>query len=120
MFRRTLIALFLSLVLVAVGYVNAGRELTQSVILSLGLISTVIIIQDYVIGLYLMVLGEENDNKDKLIPILISFVLLLVSLPFFAVIWGVRQQELLEIWSSFQSGFELGTIKLSPGLILGS
>ena len=117
--RFLLIALILAPVLVAVGYVNAGRELTQSVILSLGLISTVIIIQDYVIGLYLMVLGEESDNKDKLIPILISFVLLLVSLPFFAVIWGVRQQELLEIWSSFQSGFELGTIKLSPGLILG-
>ena len=98
---------------------NAGRELTQSVILSLGLISTVIIIQDYVIGLYLVVLGEEDDSKDKLIPILLSFVLLLISLPFFAVIWGVRQQELLEIWSNFQSGFELGTIKLSPGLILG-
>ena len=117
--RFLLVSLFLAPVLVAVGYVNAGRELTQSVILSLGLISTVIIIQDYVIGLYLVVLGEEDDSKDKLIPILLSFVLLLISLPFFAVIWGVRQQELLEIWSNFQSGFELGTIKLSPGLILG-
>ena len=66
-----------------------------------------------------MVLGEEENNRDQLIPILLSFVLLLVSLPFFAVIWGVRQQELLEIWSNFQSGFELGAIKLSPGLILG-
>ncbi|NCX87387.1 MAG: DUF3772 domain-containing protein, partial [Rhodobacteraceae bacterium] len=117
--RFLLVALFLAPILVAVGYVNAGRELTQSVILSLGLISTVIIIQDYVIGLYLVVLGEEDDSNDKLIPILLSFVLLLISLPFFAVIWGVRQQELLEIWSNFQSGFELGTIKLSPGLILG-
>jgi len=117
--RFLLFALILAPVLVAVGYINAGRELIQSAILSLGLISTVIIIQDYVIHLYLMVLGEEEDNNDKLIPILISFVLLLASLPFFAVIWGVRQQELLEIWANFQSGFELGTIKLSPGLILG-
>ena len=100
------------------GYVNAGLELTKSTILSLGLLLTVIIIQDYVVDLYLIVLGEEEDNRDQLIPILLSFVLLLISLPFFAVIWGVRQQELLEIWSNFQSGFELGTIRLSPGLIL--
>ena len=117
--RLLLVSLFLAPVLVSVGYVNAGHELTKSVILSLGLIITVIIIQDYVVDLYLMVLGEDEDNRDQLVPILLSFVLLLVSLPFFAVIWGVRQQELLEIWSNFQSGFELGTIKLSPGLILG-
>ena len=118
-YRLLLLSLFLAPILVAVGYVNAGQELTKSVILSLGLVITVIIIQDYVVDFYLMVLGEEEDNRDQLIPILLSFVLLLVSLPFFAVIWGVRQQELLEIWSNFQSGFELGTIKLSPGLILG-
>ena len=117
--RLLLVSLFLAPVLVSVGYVNAGQELTKSVILSLGLILTVIIIQDYVVDFYLMVLGEDDDNRDQLVPILLSFVLLLVSLPFFAVIWGVRQQELLEIWSNFQSGFELGTIKLSPGLILG-
>ena len=118
-YRLLLISIFLAPILVSVGYVNAGQELTKSIILSLGLFLTVIIIQDYVIDLYLMVLGEEKDNRDQLIPILLSFVLLLISLPFFAVIWGVRQQELFEIWSNFQSGFELGTIKLSPGLILG-
>ena len=118
-YRFLLLSLFLAPILVSVGYVNAGQELSKSVILSLGLVITVIIIQDYVVDFYLMVLGEEEDNRDQLIPILLSFVLLLVSLPFFAVIWGVRQQELLEIWSNFQSGFELGTIKLSPGLILG-
>ena len=118
-YRILFVSLFLAPVLVSVGYVNAGQELTKSVILSLGLVMTVIIIQDYVVDFYLMVLGEEEDNRDQLIPILLSFVLLLVSLPFFAVIWGVRQQELVEIWSNFQSGFELGTIRLSPGLILG-
>ena len=118
-YRFLLVSLFVAPLLVSIGYVNAGQELTKSVILSMGLVITVIIIQDYVVDFYLMVLGEEEDNRDQLIPILLSFVLLLVSLPFFAVIWGVRQQELLEIWSNFQSGFELGTIKLSPGLILG-
>ena len=118
-YRLLLISIFLAPILVSVGYVYAGQELTKSIILSLGLLLTVIIIQDYVIDLYLMVLGEEKDNRDQLVPILLSFVLLLISLPFFAVIWGVRQQELFEIWSNFQSGFELGTIKLSPGLILG-
>ena len=118
-YRLLFISIFLAPILVAVGYVNAGQELTKSIILSLGLLVTVIIVQDYVIDLYLMVLGEEKDHRDQLVPILLSFVLLLISLPFFAVIWGVRQQELFEIWSNFQSGFEFGTIKLSPGLILG-
>ena len=117
-YRLLLTSLILAPILVSAGYVNAGLELTKSTILSLGLLLTVIIIQDYVVDLYLIVLGEEEDNRDQLIPILLSFVLLLISLPFFAVIWGVRQQELLEIWSNFQSGFELGTIRLSPGLIL--
>jgi small-conductance mechanosensitive channel len=117
-YRLLLTSLILAPILVSAGYVNAGLELTKSTILSLGLLLTVIIIQDYVVDLYLIVLGEEEGNRDQLIPILLSFVLLLISLPFFAVIWGVRQQELLEIWSNFQSGFELGTIRLSPGLIL--
>ena len=117
-YRLLLTSLILGPILVSAGYVNAGLELTKSTILSLGLLLTVIIIQDYVVDLYLIVLDEEEDNRDQLIPILLSFVLLLISLPFFAVIWGVRQQELLEIWSNFQSGFELGTIRLSPGLIL--
>ena len=117
-YRLLLTSLILAPILVSAGYVNAGLELTKSTILSLGLLLTVIIIQDYVVDLYLIILGEEEDNRDQLIPILLSFVLLLISLPFFAVIWGVRQQELLEIWSNFQSGFELGTIRLSPGLIL--
>ena len=117
-YRLLLTSLILAPILVSAGYVNAGLELTKSTILSLGLLLTVIIIQDYVVDLYLIVLGEEEDNRDQLIPILLSFVLLLISLPFFAVIWGVRQQELLEIWSNFQSGFDLGTIRLSPGLIL--
>ena len=114
-----LVSLFLAPLLVSVGYVNAGQELTKSIILTLGLLIVVIIVQNYVIDFYLMVLGQEEENRDHLVPILLSFVLLLGSLPFFAVIWGVRQQELFEIWSNFQSGFELGTIKLSPGLILG-
>ena len=114
-----LVSLFLAPLLVSVGYVNAGQELTKSIILTLGLLLIVIIVQNYVIDFYLMVLGQEEENRDHLVPILLSFVLLLGSLPFFAVIWGVRQQELFEIWSNFQSGFELGTIKLSPGLILG-
>ena len=114
-----LVSLFLAPLLVSVGYVNAGQELTKSIILTLGLLLVVIIVQNYVIDFYLMVLGQEEENRDHLVPILLSFVLLLGSLPFFAVIWGVRQQELFEIWSNFQSGFELGTIKLSPGLILG-
>ena len=114
-----LVSLFLAPLLVSVGYVNAGQELTKSIILTLGLLLVVIIVQNYVIDFYIMVLGQEEENRDHLVPILLSFVLLLGSLPFFAVIWGVRQQELFEIWSNFQSGFELGTIKLSPGLILG-
>ena len=47
--RFLILSLFLAPILVAVGYVNAGQELTRSVILSLGLIITVIIIQDYVV-----------------------------------------------------------------------
>jgi small-conductance mechanosensitive channel len=117
-YRFLLISLILAPILVSVGYVNAGQELIKSIILSLGLLLTVIVIQDYVVDLYLILLGEEENNRDQLIPILLSFVLLLISLPFFAVIWGVRQQELLEIWSNFQGGFDLGTIRLSPGLIL--
>ena len=47
-----------------------------------------------------MVLGEEEDNRSTYSNSVVFF-LLLVSLHF-AVIWGVRQQELLEIWSNFQ------------------
>jgi len=41
-----------------------------------------------------------------------------VSLPIFALIWGVRTSELTELCATFKSCVTLGEVQLSPGVVL--
>ena len=57
--------------------------------------------------------GTE-PSEDALLPILIGFFLILLALPVFALIWGARSVDLIEIWNAFQKGVPIGDARLSP------
>lgn len=98
----------------ALGYVTGANAILWATVLTLGLVGLLIVLQDFIADLYGMAVGGDGSARESLVPGLIGFVLVLVSLPLFALIWGARDNDLSEAWSKVQSGVSLGGVSLSP------
>ncbi|MBT0956622.1 mechanosensitive ion channel family protein [Alphaproteobacteria bacterium KMM 3653] len=98
----------------AIGYSRAAELFTISPALSLGLFAFVSIIQRLISQIYALIFGRREDGDDGLIPVLISFGILLLSLPVLALIWQARVSDLTEMWSKFLTGFQMGDTQVSP------
>ena len=105
-------------VITAVGYVQAAQALLYPSIVSLGLITLLVFLTQLVDDLYDVLTGRDQDDPDALVPALIGFGIVLVSLPVFALIWGVRVTELLELWQILREGFRIGETRISPTNVL--
>ncbi|WP_299147778.1 DUF3772 domain-containing protein [uncultured Tateyamaria sp.] len=101
-------------ILAAFGYGTAAQFLTFPTILTLALIGTVALLQGVVRDVYAAVRPGEGA-RDSLIPTLASFVLVLVSLPLLALIWGARVTDLTEVWTRVRGGLTIGDMTISPG-----
>lgn len=99
----------------AIGYGFAGENLMSASLLTLGLMAVVFLVQRITRDLLERPL-EDEDNRGlyALLPVLVSFVLFALSAPLFALIWGARVDDLLEIWARFREGFAIGETRLSP------
>ncbi len=102
-------------VIAAFGYTAAGIALLIPSILSVALIAVLFLLQRIVHDL---TRTPENEDDFRgiyaLIPVFVSFVLYLLSLPVFALIWGARVDDLTELWARFREGFALGDTRISP------
>lgn len=105
-------------VFAAVGYVQAAEAVLFPAIVSLWIVAVLIFVSQLVSDTYDMVTARKPDDPDALIPALISFALVLFSLPVFALIWGVRPTELMELWQVLREGFRIGETRISPTNIL--
>ena len=99
----------------AIGYGAAGRGIMVPTLYSLGVVGVVLVLQRLVHDLS----RDEDDNGTKtgvfaLLPVVVSLVLYLISLPIFALIWGARVDDLLEVWTKFREGFAVGESRISP------
>jgi len=102
----------------AVGYVQAAQALLYPSIVSLGLMTGLVFLIQLVDDLYDVVTARAPDDPDALVPALIGFGVVLLSLPVFAIIWGVRPTQLLEVWQVLREGFRLGETRISPTNLL--
>ncbi|MCZ4266617.1 mechanosensitive ion channel family protein [Rhodobacteraceae bacterium R_SAG6] len=105
-------------VLGALGYINAAIAIVYPVILTLALVTTLMILQRFLSDIYGWVTRNSQGAEDSLFAVMTGFVLALVSLPFFALIWGARTSDLTELWSRFLEGFDIGDTKISPTIFL--
>jgi potassium-dependent mechanosensitive channel len=101
-------------VLAAVGYMTAAEAVLTPAVLSLGLVGLLIVLQRLLAEIYAVLMGGDPAQREALVPVLAGFLLVLVSLPAFALIWGVREAELLEMWERFREGITLGDARISP------
>ncbi len=103
----------------AIGYVQAAQALLFPTIISLGLIVVLLFLMQLDDDIYCIVTRNEAEEAESaLIPSLINFGLVILSLPIFALIWGVRPTELLEFWQMLREGFRIGETRISPTNIL--
>ena len=101
-------------VLAAFGYGAAGRALLIPSILTITLIGVILLLQRIVHELSRSADENPQQGAAALFPVLISFILYLISLPVFALIWGARVADLQEVWARFREGFTLGDTQISP------
>lgn len=103
----------------AAGYVTGANALIWSTIMTLALVGLLLVLQDFIGDLYAMAKGgDQKDARNALMPVLIGFALVLLSMPLFALIWGARISDLAEGWTRAQQGFSFGGVTLSPFAIL--
>lgn len=112
--RAVMLVAFAGPVLGAIGYFQAAVFFTLPAIHSLALLGLVVALQRFVYDAYALLMGAQDGVQDALMPVLIGFVLFLVSIPVLALIWGVRVADLTELWTRFTEGFQLGDTRLSP------
>ncbi len=99
----------------ALGYVTAANAFLWSTVLTLALMGFLLVLQELIVDLYgLAVGGNDGSAREALTPVLIGFALIVLSLPFFALIWGARGSDLAEAWARTQEGFSFAGIHLSP------
>lgn len=96
------------------GYVAAASALVFPAIQTLALVALVVLMQRIAVEVYAVLIRDEKGAQEALIPVLLGFVLVLLSLPVLALVWGARVADITELWNRFQEGFQLGEARVSP------
>ena len=110
---------FLSPALAAAGYINAAEALIYPSILTLALIATLLVLQRFLVDVYGFLSKQSREAaSDSLVAVLLGFLLVLLSAPLFALIWGARQADLLELLNKLRNGFQVGDVSISPTAFL--
>ena len=127
MFRKRMVSLtgtavvavaLASPLLAVIGYVTAANALIWPLVNSLALAGLIILLQRFLTDIYLIITKTGEDGREALIPVLTGFLLVIASLPLFALIWGARTADLSEAWTRFQVGINLGEARISPMAIV--
>lgn len=96
------------------GYDAAAQAIIFPAILTLGLFGVVVYLQALSNRVYDLTYASDGSRSKALVPVVTGSVLLLVSIPLIALIWGARPEDLWNYWSRFTEGFQFGDIRISP------
>lgn len=107
----------LSPILAALGYGIAARMLIYPAISTLALFATISLLQNVLRDIYAAFKPGEGA-RDSLVPTLLGFLVVLLSLPVLALIWGARVTDLTEAYTVLSSGLTIGDTTISPGSFL--
>ncbi len=98
----------------AIGYNNLGNAILYPFIMSLAVLGVVLTLNRFFADIYVWLSGQGEEARDALIPVLVGFVLFALAAPVLALVWGVRPEQLAELWARFLAGFQIGEARISP------
>ncbi|MFU1479444.1 DUF3772 domain-containing protein [Roseovarius sp. C7] len=116
--RVLMILAVVSPVLAAVGYFKAAAAIMLPSLLSLMVLGGLLVVQRIIGELYMLATRHRDGNSDELLPVLLGFLMVLLSMPLFALIWGARLTDLTELWGKFMRGMSVGGLTISPSVFL--
>ncbi|MGM0586410.1 MAG: DUF3772 domain-containing protein, partial [Pseudomonadota bacterium] len=113
-------AALLSVALAAAGYYAASQFAFYPLTMSLGVICTGMVIFELLRGWVEAHLDVRPAAAGglRLLPVLAGFVIILLTLPALALIWGARLSDLAEAWRVIVEGAEIGGVRISPAAFL--
>lgn len=97
----------------AAGYMNAADATIFPMIWTLAIIASAAVLQSFVAGMYGWATGQDGA-LDSLFSALAGFVMAAICVPIIALVWGVRDSDLAELWSQFLEGIYVGGTRISP------
>ncbi len=109
---------FVSPLLAAIGYFRLAESLMLPSLASLEMLAVLLVLQRLVVEVFVLITGNREGAAESLVPILIGFLLVLASLPVFALIWGARVADLTELWTQVLDGISIGGVRVSPMIFL--
>jgi small-conductance mechanosensitive channel len=98
----------------AIGYTEAGNALLYPTVMTGLVLGVMLVLQRFVADVYGLFTGQGVEARDSLFPIMVGFLLVLLSLPLLALVWGARVADLKELWEGFTRGFIVGETRISP------
>ena len=116
--RLLVVALVLSVLLGAAGYVELTGGFVVAVTWSLVLVGAILVVQDVFTHLWVNLARRGTEAKDHLSTTIVSILVWVLSLPLFALVWGARPAQLAELWQRFVAGIRIGETILSPAILL--
>ncbi|TPE51461.1 mechanosensitive ion channel domain-containing protein [Amaricoccus solimangrovi] len=105
--------------LAAVGFFAASQTALYPTILTLGLLAAALVLFDLMNKTIRGVLAMPAATPDRgLGPVVIVTLLVLVSAPLLALVWGARPSDIAGFWLLLREGGTLGGIHLSLGNVV--
>lgn len=110
---------FVAPIAAAVGYNTFAEAVLMSTVLTLAVFAVLEILNVFVKAVYATIFRADDETADQaLLPVIISFCLLLAAVPLLALIWGARLTDLAELWTRFLNGFQMGGTRITPRAFL--
>ncbi|MCI2393111.1 DUF3772 domain-containing protein [Aliiroseovarius sediminis] len=103
----------------AIGYTNLAASILFPSVMTMAVIAVLALLHSFLTGLYGVLRNlSEDEAQQALLPVLMTVMMVILSLPLLALLWGVRAAELAELWATFQHGFQLGEARVTPRTLM--
>lgn len=112
--RGFMLAALAGVVFAALGHSTAFEVITYPAAITIYVMAILLLLQRLSVDVYTAVSKSDSAAQTALMPVLIGFALILVSLPILAIIWGAQVTDITELWAQFREGFSIGETRISP------
>ncbi len=101
------------------GYNNIAEALMVPTATTMWLLGLLVALQWPIRDVYAWITRTDiTEAQDALIPVLVNFALVIAAIPLLALVWGMRTEQLSEVYSSFSQGIAFGGGRITPGNVL--